>query len=52
MCLKNKITQIYIKLTKNINAKITSREDSGYIAECREIPVITQGQTLDEVTKN
>lgn len=26
--------------------------ESGYVAECQEIAVITQGQTLDEVTAN
>ena len=25
---------------------------SGYVAECLEIPVVTQGATLDEVTLN
>ena len=27
-------------------------EESGYVAECVEIPVVTQGETLDEVTNN
>src|SRR5713101_7402269 len=27
-------------------------EQSGYVAECFEVPVVTQGQTLDQVTKN
>ena len=27
-------------------------EQSGYVAECLEIPVVTQGATLDEVAKN
>jgi predicted RNase H-like HicB family nuclease len=27
-------------------------EQSGYVAECVEIPVVTQGGTLDEVAKN
>jgi predicted RNase H-like HicB family nuclease len=41
-----------MKLSKNINAIITSGEEGGYVAECREISVVTQGQTLDDVTKN
>ena len=27
-------------------------EESGYVAECVEIAVVTQGATLDEVTHN
>ena len=27
-------------------------EEWGYVAECVEIPVVTQGATLDEVTEN
>ena len=27
-------------------------EQSGYVAECVELPVVTQGATLDEVTQN
>lgn len=27
-------------------------EESGYVAECIEIAVVTQGETLDEVTRN
>lgn len=27
-------------------------EQSGYAAECLEIPVVTQGATLDEAAKN
>lgn len=26
--------------------------DSQFVAECIDLPVVTQGQTLDEVTKN
>ena len=33
-------------------AVIRQGEQSGYVAECLEIPVVTQGQTLDQVTKN
>ncbi|HIG26854.1 MAG TPA: type II toxin-antitoxin system HicB family antitoxin [Verrucomicrobiales bacterium] len=35
-----------------INAFIRHGENSGYVAECVEIAVITQGSTLDEVTRN
>jgi predicted RNase H-like HicB family nuclease len=39
-------------LQRTIKATIRPGEQSGYIAECLEIPVVTQGQTLDEVTRN
>ncbi|HEV2056473.1 MAG TPA: type II toxin-antitoxin system HicB family antitoxin [Methylomirabilota bacterium] len=35
-----------------IKAAIRPGEQSGYVAECLEIPVVTQGLTLDEVTRN
>lgn len=35
-----------------IKAQIYSGEKSVFITECIELPVITQGQTLDEVVKN
>jgi len=41
-----------MKLIKNIKAFISSGDESGYVAECLEIPVVTQGKTLDEVTNN
>jgi predicted RNase H-like HicB family nuclease len=34
-----------------IKAVIRPGEQSGYVAECLEIPVVTQGHTLDEVTR-
>jgi predicted RNase H-like HicB family nuclease len=37
---------------RTIKAVIRPGEDSGYVAECLEIPVVTQGKTLDEVTRN
>jgi predicted RNase H-like HicB family nuclease len=37
---------------KTIKAVIRPGEDSGYVAECLEIAVVTQGTTLDEVTRN
>jgi predicted RNase H-like HicB family nuclease len=39
-------------LQKTIKALIRAREEFGYAAECLEISVVTQGQTLDEVTRN
>jgi predicted RNase H-like HicB family nuclease len=36
----------------SIQAYIYHGEQSGYVAECREISVVTQGATLDEVTNN
>ena len=39
-------------LQHTIKAVIRPGEQSGYVAECVEIPVVTQGRTLDEVTRN
>ena len=39
-------------LQRTIKATIRPGEQSGYVAECLEIPVVTQGRTLDEVTRN
>ncbi len=39
-------------LQHTIKAVIRRGEQSGYVAECLEIPVITQGATLDEVSAN
>ena len=39
-------------LQHTIKAFIRRGEESGYVAECSEISVVTQGQTLDEVTQN
>ena len=41
-----------MKLQKTIKAVIRSGEQSGYVAECIEIPVVTQASTLDEITQN
>lgn len=41
-----------MKLQRTIKAVIRPGEQSGYTAECLEIPVVTQGATLDEVTHN
>ena len=39
-------------LQHTIKAVIRPGEQSGYVAECLEIPVVTQGKTLDEVASN
>lgn len=39
-------------LQQNIHAIIRPGEQDGYIAECIEIAVVTQGRTLDETSKN
>jgi len=39
-------------LQHTIKAVIRPGEQSGFVAECLEIPVVTQGATLDEVTAN
>jgi predicted RNase H-like HicB family nuclease len=41
-----------MKLQRTIKAVIRAGEQSGYVAECLELPVVTQGETLDEVTHN
>ena len=38
-------------LRHTIKAVIQSGEQSGYVAECLEIAVVTQGRTLDEVAQ-
>ncbi|WP_204368979.1 type II toxin-antitoxin system HicB family antitoxin [Methylocucumis oryzae] len=35
-----------------IKAHIHQGEQTGFVAECVELPIVTQGQTLDEVTEN
>ncbi len=41
-----------MKLQQNIHSVIRYGEQSGYVAECTAIGIVTQGQTLDEVVKN
>jgi predicted RNase H-like HicB family nuclease len=41
-----------MNLHKSITAIIQPGEQSGYVAECVEISVVTQGETLDEVVQN
>jgi predicted RNase H-like HicB family nuclease len=35
-----------------IQAVIYPGDENGYVAECLELAVVTQGQTLDETVKN
>ena len=39
-------------LQHTIKAIIRRGEESGYVAECVEIAVVTQGETLDEAVRN
>jgi predicted RNase H-like HicB family nuclease len=39
-------------LQHTIKAVVRPGEESGYVAECFEIAVVTQGATLDEVMAN
>jgi predicted RNase H-like HicB family nuclease len=39
-------------LQQTIKAVIRPGEKSGYVAECLEIAVVTQGRTLDETVKH
>ena len=41
-----------MRLQHTIKAVIRSGEESGYVAECLEIPVVTQGENLDAVTRH
>lgn len=41
-----------MQLQHTIKAVIRPGEQSGYVAECLEIPVVTQGATLDETVAN
>ena len=41
-----------MQLQQTIKSLIRLGEQSGYVAECLEISVITQGETLDEVVQN
>jgi predicted RNase H-like HicB family nuclease len=41
-----------MNLQRTIKAVIRPGEEFGFVAECLEIPVVTQGDTLDAVTRN
>ena len=48
--LNNNTTDI--SLNHTIKAIVRSGEESGYVAECVEITLVTQGATLDETIAN
>ena len=39
-------------LQQTIKAVIRQGDESGYVAECIEVAVVTQGQTIDETVAN
>jgi len=39
-------------LQRTVHASIRPGEDSGYVAECRDLHAVTQGSTFDEVVGN
>jgi predicted RNase H-like HicB family nuclease len=41
-----------MQLQQTVKSFTRPGEQSGYIAECLEISVVTQGETLDEVVQN
>ena len=41
-----------MRLQHTIKAVVRSGDESGYVADCLEIPVVTQGATLDETIAN
>ncbi len=41
-----------MRLQHTIKAVIRPGEELGFVAECLEIPVVTQGESLDAVTRN
>ena len=51
--MQEKSPEIFVmKLNPKITAKIRTGNERGYVAECEEIAVVTQGNTLDEVVYN
>jgi predicted RNase H-like HicB family nuclease len=41
-----------MRLQRTIKAVTRPGEEFGFVAECLEIPVVTQGDSLDSVTRN
>ncbi|MDS3860889.1 type II toxin-antitoxin system HicB family antitoxin [Thermosynechococcaceae cyanobacterium BACA0444] len=41
-----------MQLQQTVKSFIRPGEQGGYVAECLEVSVVTQGETLDEVVKN
>lgn len=46
-----KLESVMSYLQQTIKAVVRPRDETGYVAECLEIAVVTQGQTLDETVK-
>jgi predicted RNase H-like HicB family nuclease len=46
------VKELVMSLQRTIKAVIRTGEQSGFVAECVEIPVVTQEATLDEVFAN
>jgi predicted RNase H-like HicB family nuclease len=46
------IQEVAMQLQRTIHAVIRHGEESGYVAECRDLHAVTQGATLDEVASN
>jgi len=40
------------QLRHTVNVITRPDEDGGYVAECVELPVVTEGDTLDELVQN
>lgn len=41
-----------MRLKHIIMASVRPGDQSGYVAECLEVPIVTQGMTLDETVRN
>ena len=41
-----------MRLRRTITAVVQRGENTGYIAECLELPVVTQARSLDELMQN
>ncbi|MEA5534096.1 type II toxin-antitoxin system HicB family antitoxin [Crocosphaera sp. XPORK-15E] len=52
MTLTQTPSSAVVPLNPKITAKIRVGNESGYVAECVEIAVVTQGETLDEVVNH
>jgi len=52
LALKKERKGNMMQLQQKIEAVVRSGEESSYVAECLEIPVVTQGKNLGEVTAN
>jgi predicted RNase H-like HicB family nuclease len=41
-----------MNLNSHLHVIIHPGDQSGYVAECQELAIVTQGKTLDEITRN